>query len=595
MESSELAGNAVTFLHDEDYAERLIEPRLDHRTWVNPGGRPMQSLDGDWAFTIDLFDTGLRQRWFEIGRPDGPRKDPLDYDPYDSETAPVPSVWNLLDPEWLHFEGGAWYSRDLEIEPGAEDERFVLRVGGANYITRIFVNGRFAGSHVGGSTPFCCDLTELVRPGINRLMIHVENRRQADRVPSHHIDWFNYGGIHRSVGLMRLPLRHIRDAHIRFVDGEGIVIDVLTSGKGGDVRVQIPELGLDISAPVLATETRLTIPADPERWSPDNPKLYDVTLDWHEDRFAERVGFRTVQVRGRDVLINGEPAFLRGICVHEDDLEAGRVATQDTIARIFADAKALGANFIRLAHYPHHEMVAREADRLGLLLWAEVPVYWSIDFANPATRADADNQLAELIARDRNRASVICWGLANETPDTDERFDFLTTLAGTARRLDPNRPLAAACLFDQADLKIRDRLADLVEIVGVNEYFGWYDSDADDLARLLAAYDRNQPLIISETGCDVQAGRHGAAEDLYTEEFGVTYFRRQIDAVRSGGAVSGFCPWLLYDFRTERRKTRTHQGWNLKGLIAADKVTRKRTFDVVRAFYQQLKDNHGRP
>ena len=595
MESSDLAGNAVTFLHDEDYADRLIEPRLDHRSWINRGGRPTQSLDGDWAFTLDLFDTGLRQRWFEIEPSDGPRTTPLDYDPYDSDTAPVPSSWNLLQPEWFHFEGGAWYSRDVEIAPMADDERLILHVGGANYLTRIFLNGRFAGSHTGGSTPFCCDLTDLTVAGVNRLMIHVENRRQPDRVPSHHIDWFNYGGIHRSVELMRLPADHIGDAHIRWVEGEGILIDVWTSGAGDELRVEIAELGIDVSVPVTQAQTRLSIPTDPERWSPDNPKLYDAAITWKGDRFTDQVGFRTVEVRGRSILLNGEPVFLRGICAHEDDLELGRVATPETVSRLLADAKALGANFVRLAHYPHHGLVAREADRLGLLLWAEVPVYWSIDFSNPATQADADNQLAELVVRDRNRASVICWGLANETPDTDARLAFLTVLADTARRLDPHRPLAAACLFDQADLKVRDRLADLVEIVGINEYFGWYDSDANDLGRLLAVYDRDQPLVISETGCDVKAGKRGGVDELYTEEFGAAYFMRQIEQVGASDAVVGFCPWLLYDFRTERRKGRLHQGWNLKGLIAADKLTRKQALDVVRAFYEQLKDDHGRP
>lgn len=595
MESSDLAGNAVTFLHDEDYAERLIEPRLGPETWINPAGRPVQSLDGDWAFTLDLFDTGLRQRWFEIDRPQGPRTVPLDYDPFDSDTAAVPSSWNMLAPQWLHFEGGAWYARDVDITLPENGERLVLHVGGANYLTRIFLNGRFAGSHRGGSTPFCCDLTTLVVAGTNRLMIHVENRRQPDRVPSHHIDWFNYGGLHRSVGLMRLPADHILDAHIRLVTADTIMVEFDTSQTGGDARIQIPELGIDLTAPVTDLKTQVTISADLQRWSPDDPRLYDVIISWQGDRFKERVGFRTIEVRGRDLMINGQKTFLRGICVHEDDVVHGRTATPQTVAQMLLDAKALGANFVRLAHYPHHDLVARQADQLGLMLWAEVPLYWSIAFSDPATQADACNQLTELIVRDRNRASVICWALANETPDTDDRLALMTTLAQTARRLDPQRPLAAACLFDQANLTIADRLADLVEIVGVNEYFGWYDSDPADLRRLLAAYDRDQPLVISETGCDVKAGRHGAADELYTEEFGVDYFTRQIEQVRASDVVAGFCPWLLYDFRTERRQTRVHQGWNLKGLIAADKITRKRTFDVVRAFYKQWDDDHGRP
>ncbi len=131
-----------------------------------------------------------------------------------------------------------------------------------------------------------------------------------------------------------------------------------------------------------------------------------------------------------------------------------------------------------------------------------------------------------------------------------------------------------------------DRLADLVDIVGVNEYCGWYDSDPDDLGRLLARYDLGKPLVISETGSDVVAGREGSVGDLYSEAFGDDYLARQIVQVAASDAVKGFCPWLLYDFRTERRQNTDQRGYNRKGLIADDKTTRKRTFARLSAFYR---------
>jgi beta-glucuronidase len=588
MESSDLAGNAVTFLHDEDYAQRLIAPRLTHETLLNVASRTPHSLNGEWAFTLDLFDTGLRQRWYEFDRgAPGPR----DYDPYDSDTQPVPSVWNLAKPEWFHFEGGAWYTRLLDRPDLAPGERLVLRIGAANYMTRIFLNGSFLGSHVGGSTPFCCQMTDALVAGENRLMLYVENRRSPDRVPSHHIDWFNYGGIHRDVALYRLPADHIVDAHIFWSEDTGITLTVRTSGTGGQVEVSVPELGLHAVAPVRGETTQVALGGKPDLWSPDQPKLYDVQVSWKGDRISERTGFRSLQVDGRAIILNGQRLFLRGICVHEDDEQLGRVNTAQRARQMLEEAKALGCNFIRLAHYPHHECVAQIADELGMLLWSEVAIYWSIDFANPDTLGDAQGQLGELIVRDRNRPSVLCWGLANETPDTDDRLGFLTTLAHDARRLDPTRPLGAACLFDQSDLKIRDRLADLVDIIGVNEYFGWYDSDPADLTRLLDTYDHDKPLVISETGCDIKAGTAGDHLAPGSEAFGVKYFEQQIAAVRASHVVSGFCPWLLYDFRTQRRQNRQQQGWNLKGLVAADKKTRKAAFETVRAFYQDWSDD----
>ena len=587
MEKSDLAGNAVTFLHDEGYMAAFDTPLFTHDRMVLPGGRPRIDLSGDWRFAIDPFDTGFRQRLFampEIAPEE--RTAPYDWDPFDGDTVPVPSCWNLIRPEWFLYEGGAWYARHVDDPRSGADQRVVLRVGAANYCARVFLDGVFLGRHLGGSTPFFVDLSDRMRGGRHHLLIHVENTRRPDRVPCHHTDWFNYGGLHRDVSLMVLPRDHITDLFARLVPGQGVVVDVRVSDDRSDhVGLRIPSLSIDAQVEVFGGQGRAVFEQEPELWSPDNPVLHDIEARLRDDVVRERVGFRTLAVDGSEILLNGAPLRLKGISVHEDDRDGGRVTSVADIERRFRHAKELGCNFLRLAHYPHHEWVAELADRHGLLLWAEVPVYWAVDYVDPGTRADALNQLSELVRRDRNRASVLTWSIANETPDTDERLAFLTALADRARQLDGTRPLSAACLFNQESRKIEDRLAALVDIVGINEYFGWYDPDYADLEAILANYDLDKPLVISEMGADGIAGFRGSPGRIFTEEHMAAIYERQLEILGRSAAVKGISPWLLYDFRTERRQNPYQRGWNRKGLMADDKRTRKLAFDRLAAFY----------
>jgi beta-glucuronidase len=301
----------------------------------------------------------------------------------------------------------------------------------------------------------------------------------------------------------------------------------------------------------------------------------------------DRVGFREIRREGRSILLNGRPLWLRGVCVHEDDVVLGRASTEADVRRRFRHARALGCNALRLAHYPHHERVAQIADEEGMLLWEEIPVYWAIDFGNPLTYADAANQLAEMIRRDRNRASVILWGVGNENADTDARYAFMSRLAAAARAADPTRLVGAACLINRETFRIEDRLAEHLDVIGLNEYFGWYEPGMDGLERLMRNSTPDRPVVISETGADALAGHRGGERELFTEDCQAAIFRDQIAVVRDVDWICGFFPWLLYDFRSPRRQTRFQQGMNRKGLIAEDKATRKLAFEVIRRFYEE--------
>lgn len=595
LERSSLGENALQSLHDEDYARPYDARNLTHRGLLFTGGRSGVSLNGEWNFCVDLLDTGLRQKWFAM-QPHKPaaRTEPWDYDPYMGETVPVPSNWQMLKSIWYFYEGSAWYSRPLDHSP-APGRRQVLHVGAANYETKVFLNGQFLGNHLGGSTPFCVELTEHLRPGRNWLMLCVNNSRTRDRVPMRNTDWFNYGGIYRDVTLFDLPPAHISDLYVRLAaESDAIEVDLSIDGaEDGVAEFAIPELGLRAEIPIAMGQGRARLPANPALWSPKSPRLYDINARFGDDRVKDRVGFRRLNRHGTEILLNGEPIWLRGISVHEDDLTLGKVTSEEDLRRRFAHARALGCNFLRLAHYPHHERAAQIADELGFMIWAEIPVYWAIDFENPATYADAENQLLELIRRDRNRASVAIWSVGNENPDTDARLDFMRRLTSSARNADCTRLIAAACLVNHARNRIEDRLTGDLDVIGINEYYGWYEENIADLIEIGRNSAPDRPVIISETGADGAIGPGAPEIGLFSESYMADVYRRQIEILRDLDYVKGMSPWILYDFRVERRQNIFQKGFNLKGLIAADKTTRKAAFDVLAAFYEARAKGEG--
>ncbi len=251
-------------------------------------------------------------------------------------------------------------------------------------------------------------------------------------------------------------------------------------------------------------------------------------------------------------------------------------------------AKEMGCNFMRLAHYPHHERMAELADREGLLLWEEIPVYWAIRFRREATYQDAENQLAELIARDYNRASVIIWSIGNENADSDERFAFMSRLAAYAHQADPTRLVSAACLVSQQEMAIADRLQTQIDVIGLNEYMGWYTPDFTMLGKLFENSNPSKPVIITEFGADAMPHHRGTRDDKGTEDCQVDVYEKQTETIRTIPYVKGMTPWILYDFRCPRRTSMIQDYYNRKGLLSPDKTYRKPAFYVLQKFYQEL-------
>ncbi|MDR2974392.1 MAG: hypothetical protein LBV00_06730 [Propionibacteriaceae bacterium] len=580
-------------IHRVDYLTPYAEPQADADSFIDWGLRPVESLDGPWHFAIDPYDTCLRSRWFEEKYVDeAGRPYPMDFSFDDWETVPVPSCWNTLAEKWFWYEGSAVYVRKLEFQPGPAGERVFLSFGAAAHNAYVFLNGDFLGWHQGASTPFRFEVTGKLKDD-NRLVVVVNNTRRPENVPMDNTDWFNYGGLHRGVALVRVPATFIKTVSVTLVpNGEFRTVAVRLSVEGLDIdgraEVEIPELGFnrvfDVAGGVGSEEFDL----EPELWSPDNPKLYDVYLRYDGDEWHDHIGFREIAVNGLDILLNGKPLFLRGVSQHEESVANGRSLTKQEVWQNLTLAKELGCTFMRLAHYPHDGLVSRMADEVGMLLWEEIPVYWAIQFEKPEVLADADNQLRELILRDRNRASVIIWSVGNENPDTDDRLRFMSTLVDSCHDLDPTRPVSAACLCDPSIPAIRDRLADKLDIIGINEYYGWYEPDFTKLSALFENSQPTKPVIITEFGADAVTGLRGAADERFTEDYQLSVYQRQIEVLSTIPYVKGTTPWIFYDFRCPRRTSVLQGYYNRKGLLNADKTQRKLAFGALQEWYKSM-------
>ena len=583
--------------------------------------RERQDLSGEWTYSIDPYRDGMagfhggeagtgHRRYDDTDVEAARRADPLALYEYDLDRSPVallPSSWLTHAPEMRHYHGLVWYQRRFDIEPGsasATGRRQFIRFGAVNYAAEVWLNGQRLGRHEGGFTPFAFEVTGKLRPSGNRLVVGVDSQRDDRDVPPPVTDWETYGGITRPVHLIDVPQTYVDDAWVRLADRATIAVDLQLSGDdaaGRPATVAVPQIGLTRR---VKTDDRgraqitIPLPGKARLWSPDDPQLYDVTITAGEDIWRDRVGLRTIETRGAQMLLNGEPIFLRGISMHEEELgdNPTRNMTPDAARALLSIVKDdLNGNFVRLAHYPHGDVTVRAADELGLLVWSEIPVYWRIAFTDAGVLADARAMLGEMIRRDRNRASVIIWSVGNETPVDAPRNAFMVALATEAKRLDPSRLVSAALLIDRdnaggtATMRLADPLADHLDVLAVNTYNGWYGPDRpDQVPGMMWDVPADKPLLFSEFGAGAEVGVDPGTGELpikFSEEYQALYYRATLAMAEQIPTLAGMSPWILKDFRSPRRQLPGIQdGWNRKGLIRPD-GQKKQAFDVVARWY----------
>jgi len=583
----------------------LLVPCVRAQLITNTEARKTISLNGQWQAIIDPYESGFYNYryqpsdngYFKNAKPKN-KSELIEYDFDKSETLKVPGDWNTQSDQLFFYEGTVWYKKSFDYQRKPNTRLFVY-FGGANYFADVYLNGEKLGQHEGGFTPFNFEITNRVKDTDNFLIVKVDNKRRRDAVPTLMTDWWNYGGITREVKLIETPATFVNDYVVQLQKGsrDRVTGWVKLNGErlNQKINVRIPEAGISRLFTTNASGTAMIdFTADLKLWSPENPKLYDVFIEAETDQVREQIGFRSLETRGADILLNGQPIFLRGVCIHEEaPLRGGRAYSREDAVTLLSWAKELGANFVRLAHYPHNEFMVREADRMGIMVWSEIPVYWTIQWENPNTLKNARNQLQEVIARDKNRAAVVIWSVANETPLSDARLTFLKDLIAYARQLDPTRLLSAAMerhYENPTTQMIDDPLGEFLDVLGCNEYVGWYDGLPEKADGLEWKSKYQKPLVMSEFGGDALFGHHGDALTRWTEEYQENIYQHQISMLKKIPFLRGTSPWILTDFRSPRRPLPGIQDyWNRKGLIS-DRGEKKKAFYVLQSWYNELRE-----
>lgn len=311
----------------------------------------------------------------------------------------------------------------------------------------------------------------------------------------------------------------------------------------------------------------------------------------------DRIGFRTIDVRGKQILLNGQPVFLRGISFQEEvPQRRGRACTQEDAEYLVGSAKELGVNMVRLAHYQQNEYIVREAERQGIILWEEIPVWQSIDFGNPHVLDLAKTMLMETIQRDFNRCAICIWSIANETKLSEKRNLFLTELLKTGRMLDSSRLFSAAfntARWDQetAAFTLNDPILDLLDLVGINIYLGWYAKWPSDPASCRWNVAPDKPLLITEFGGEAMYGRLGSElrANSWSEDYQARLYRDNLEMFARIDNLCGICPWLLFDYRSPLRLHPVNQSYfNRKGLLS-DQGQKKKSWYIIHDFYLNKK------
>ena len=565
---------------------------------VNVGSRDLKSLNGQWSVLIDPTGIGdWRQVWLEKK----PEKK-TDFYEYSFQGAPelkVPGDFNSQKPELTYYEGTVWYKKqfDYTLKQG---KRLFLYFGAVNYLADVYLNGEKIGSHEGGFTPFQFEITDRVNNGINHLVVKVNNNRQHNGLPGNGYDWMNFGGITRDVYLIETNHTYISDYSIQLKKGslETILGWIQLDGNqsGQTIQVKIPELDL-----VYQTQSgknglaNIELSSNFELWSPQNPKLYKITIESETDTIDDLIGFRSIEVDGNKILLNKEPVFLKAVNIHEENPYSGTRAYSIEDALILLNAaKELGCNLVRLAHYPHNENMVKEAEKMGLMVWDELPIYQHIEFADSLMPQKMEIMLKEMVHRDKNRCGVIIWSLSNETYSfTPMRDKALIELTQKCRALDSTRLITHVINtqgYNDNTFHVWDSLYQYSDLIALNEYIGWYVpwQGNPSETKWNMVYP-GKPVFISEFGGEALHGDPTGPTDeaaFWTEAYQEDIYKKQIEMFNTVPDLAGVCPWLLFDYLSLGRMHPLYQnGYNRKGLLS-EKGEKKKAWYIMNEYYR---------
>tara|TARA_Y100000022_G_scaffold38140_1_gene31159 strand:- start:49 stop:2082 length:2034 start_codon:yes stop_codon:yes gene_type:complete len=621
--------------------------------WID--SRQITSLNGEWSYIVDPMNNGLPESSFFGGFPKNKtQKTGMELIEYNFETAAkiqIPGAWNAIDEKLFFYRGPVWLYKKFNYQLKKEAITH-LYIEGSNFTTKIFINGSIVGEFEGGYVPFNFDISKYLKDGENILLVQTDNTLNKSSVPTQKTDWWPWGGIVGDVYILETPKKFIQNAYLQLNPekfSEALFnVEMNQKLSGQRIVLEIPELQFKDEFITNATGfIRESIKITPQLWSPDDPKLYKVIISTDQEIISDEIGFRSIKVKGQNIYLNNSEIQFKGISMHSEPIGIpGPAFSKEHFQDLLLTAKDLNINFIRAAHYPYTRHLAKVADRLGLMLWEEVPVYWNIDWDNSETLNIATNQITRLVQRDQNRASVVVWSVANETPLSSSRMKFLNTLLSEIEVIDSTRLTTAALLsgseeqfkalvlvlalkgfnsqwvnpqekaifrfiLDQANIpidselnfsiSIDDPLGESVDLISYNEYFGWYyvtfftDQmmiSEGTLRKLMfeimpsikISSVFNKPIHISEFGAGAKYGNH--SNKIWSENYQASLYRHQLEMLSNNPQIKGISPWVFKDFRAMLRPLPGIQDfYNRKGLID-ENGNKKEAFDVLADFYE---------
>lgn len=550
-------------------------------------GRSGISLDGTWKFCPDPMQRCRRQKWWKgPPQPNSPRPS---WDLEGLWEIQVPGTWKKQFPSLEWYDGHAVYLKDFDApEIPAGHEAFLV-FDGIVYAAEVYLNGAMLGSHDWGYSPFCVRVTETIQAK-NRLFVLVDNLLSPQRVPGEIFDWNNDGGIINGVRLIVVPPVHVRNFRTRtrlIGDQVSIEFEVFlesrdTSAKE-EITVCIPDLHLKVKTHAHAGSSACVealIPRrDIELWCPENPRLYRTEIRTPHETLIDEIGYREIRTDGPQILLNGSPIRLYGVCVHSEFPDTGRTPTPQNIATLIEKARELGLNFLRCAHYPYAAIFGRAMDQAGILWWQEVPAYWLFPMHEPHMTKLACGMLEETIHRDWNRSSLIFWSISNEccyrNPENprEENYEYWRKAAALVRTLDPGRLLTAAesgnivssrgawepFLADdfpssQPAANHRpmhaDEIYQLFDVLAANLYVREPEEAAALYSRFVELFSRfNKPLLMSEFGSQSLRDCQISGDCLGSENRHAEFITQAYACFEQLPRIIGHSPWILMDGR----------------------------------------------
>jgi len=611
------------------------DPVPSFDTWSgNADSRLHRSLDGQWRFSFDPEDRGVEDGWHEP-----------DFDDSDWQHVSVPLPWDLYDtPGFASYDGSnfgtgtafrngfGWYRTRFSLDSTWEDRLVRANFLGASYMAWVFVDGTLVGQHEGGQTPFSLDVSDALDPGPEHVLAVRVFRRpwwshdasvdlpvvDATEIPGRPVDYWPYAGLTRSVYLEGTPLVTVSKLLVDAREGTLSVRAVVENrGDGPASRY----LTVDPGEGTGGTETSVSVDLDPGEvgvvpleldvpdaspWSLASPTRYELTatlsggLDAPGDQLATRYGMRTLSTAGGRLRLNGDPVFLKGVNWHEESADRGRSLTTDEYDAVLARLTDLNANFLRNSHYNRHPYLYEAADEAGVLVMDEADNMW---LSGNQQRVQVGSYglsralVAAMVWNQHNHPSVGLWSLQNESSRWSTAYrEWLADMRSAAKTLDrQGRPVTWAARSP------RDPAFDLADVVGFNEYYGYFSGTNSDLGTHLDSLHRkypNKPLLVTENGAWSSPGLRGRTDTSATRAGTPQWQAAEFDAhwnQMTDGArvpyVAGYTYWILRDYKERNGyNQRSFNGISTMGLLPFSGDVETLTYEAFRAAENPLAD-----